>query len=363
MSSEGAYSRYTVPCPKGNSYGHTYGGNVGTTFGYGSGYGCVQSSAQDTSFSSATYLEPQYSSESSFYNQYYTGNEMKSKSTRKSIALKALNKNILIWAGFFTVSLFVYFVLSGGDFSFLMTYGAMSRMFGFGILNVKTFKSRRVTGVSAKTLQLYSLVFFFRLTSIVRHEGYLPYDRSGDWVYHLIEIMGLVFTASALWACRGPFKSTYEVESDKFGEFHVPRGYGAVYLAIPVLIVAIILHPSLNSDFFSDVAWTYAMYLESVALIPQLYMFQKQSNGIVELLTAHFVAALGFGRVMELIFWVYSYHELATTNGSTLPGYLALFSQLMQLLLMIDFFWYYFSAVKNATPLVLPSHNVGGNLV
>lgn len=359
MSSDGPYTRFTAPGSKGNPYGHTYGGSVDNAPGYGSG----QSPGYDTGYTSAPYSVPQYSAGGVVYSQSDTGEEKKSKTVRKSIALQALNKNVLLWAGFFTASLFVYFVLSGGDFSFLMTYGAMSRMFGFGILNVKTFKSQRATGVSAKTLQLYSLVFFFRLTSIIRHEGYLPYDRSGDWLYHLIEIMSLIFTASAFWACRGPFKSTYEADTDKFGEFHVPRGYGAVYLAIPVLIVAMMLHPSLNADFFSDVAWTYAMYLESVALIPQLYMFQKQANGIVELLTAHFVAALGFGRVMELIFWVHSYHELATTTGSKLPGYLALISQLMQLLLMVDFFWYYFSAVKNATPLVLPSHTVGGNMV
>jgi hypothetical protein len=281
---------------------------------------------------------------------------------KKSIALQALNKNVLIWAGFFSVSLFVYFMLSGGDFSFLMTYGAMSRMFGFGILNVKTFKSQRATGVSIKTLQLYCLVFFFRLTSIIRHEGYLPYDKSGDWLYHFIEIMALIFTSSALWACMGPYKSSYQADSDKFGEMGVPPGYGAIYLAVPALVIAIILHPGLNSDFFSDVAWTYAMYLESVSILPQLYMFQKQANGVVELLTAHFVAALGFGRVLEFIFWAYSYHELSTTAGSSLPGYLALFSQFVQLILMIDFFWYYFSAVKNATPLVLPSQ-FGGNLV
>lgn len=363
MSSEGAYSRYTAPGPKGNIYGHTYESSFNKLSRYGSTYNGVLSSTQDVSVSGTNYFEPQHMPGSSFYNQCNTKTSLKGKNVRKSIALQALNKNVLIWAGFFTASLFVYFLLSGGDFSFLMTYGAMSRMFGFGILNVKTYKSRRATGVSIKTLQLYSLVFFFRLTSIIRHEGYLPYDKSGDWLYHFIEIMGLVFTTSAFWACRVPFKSTYEVESDKFGEFHVPRGYGGLYLALPVLVVAIVFHPSLNSDFFSDVAWTYAMYLESVALIPQLYMFQKQTNGIVELLTAHFVAALGFGRVMELIFWIYSYHELATTNGSTLPGYLALFSQLVQLFLMIDFFWYYFSAVKNATPLVLPSHNVAGSLV
>jgi len=262
-----------------------------------------------------------------------------------------------MWSGFFSASLLVYYTLSGGDFSFLMTYGAMSRMFGFAILNVKTFKSQRATGISIKTLQLYCLVFFFRLTSIIRHEGYLPYDKSGDWLYHFIEIMALIFTASALWGCMGPFKQTYQQDMDKFGEMSgMPPGLGAVFLAVPVLVVAILIHPNLNSDFLSDVAWTYAMYLESVALVPQLYMFQKQASGVVELLTAHFVAALGFGRLLEFAFWVYSYHELATAAGSKLPGYLALFSQFMQLVLMLDFFWYYYMAVKNATPLVLPSH-------
>ena len=262
------------------------------------------------------------------------------------MALQALNKNVIMWAGFFTVTLFVYFVMSGRDFSFLMTYGAMSRMFGFGILNLKTFTSKRATGISVKTLQLYTLVFFFRLTSIIRHEGYLPYDKSGDWLYHLIEIMSLIFAASALWGCLVPFKSTYQGDMDKFGEMNVPPGYGAVYLAVPVMIVALIVHPNLNADFLSDCAWTYAMYLESLALVPQLYMFQKQTTGVVELLTAHFVAALGFGRVMEFMFWAYSYHELQTKNGSKMPGYLALFSQFVQLVLMLDFFWYYNLAMR-----------------
>jgi ER lumen protein retaining receptor len=261
-----------------------------------------------------------------------------------------------MWAGFFTASLFVYFMLSGGDFSFLMTYGAMARMFGFGILNVKTWKSKRATGVSAKTLQLYALVFFFRLTSIIRHEGYLPYDKSGDWLYHFIEIMSLVFTCAALYGCMKPFKSTYQADMDRFGEFNVPPGYGAVYLAGPVLLIALFIHPNLNADFLSDTAWTYAMYLESTALVPQLYMFQKQASGVVELLTAHFVAALGFGRLMEFCFWIYSYHELANSAGSRLPGYVALIAQFIQLVLMVDFFWYYYMAVKNATPLVLPQH-------
>jgi ER lumen protein retaining receptor len=289
--------------------------------------------------------------------QSHEKEEDKAKTGRKSLAVQALNQNVYMWAGFFSASLLVYFFVSGGDFSFLMTYGAMARMFGFGILNVKTWKSGRATGISAKSLQLYCLVFFFRLASILRHEGYLPYDKSGDWLYHIIEMLGLVFTASALYGCMFPFKSTYQADLDKFGELHVPPGFGAVYLAVPVLLIALFIHPSLNSDFLSDVSWTYAMYLESTALMPQLYMFQKQASGVVELLTAHFVAALGFGRLMEFCFWIYSYHELASHAGSKIPGYLALVSQVVQLILMVDFFWYYFHAVKNSAPLVLPQHS------
>jgi len=354
MASDGPYTRYTAPSSnQNNPYGQSYSSSGGGGSAYGSG--------PAPGYGGASYSAPQYNAAPTNTLYAQNGDADPSKSGKKSIALQSLNKNVIIWAGFFTVSLFVYFLLSGGDFSFLMTYGAMSRMFGFGILNVKTFKSQRATGVSIKTLQLYCIVFFCRLTSIIRHEGYLPYDKSGDWLYHFIEIMALIFSASALYGCMVPFKSTYQADCDKFGEMGVPPGYGAIYLAVPVFMVAMILHPNLNADFLSDVAWTYAMYLESLAMIPQLYMFQKQATGVVELLTAHFVAALGFGRLLEFVFWVYSYQELATSSGSKGPGYLALFSQFLQLVLMVDFFWYYITAVKNATPLVLPTH--GNNLV
>jgi hypothetical protein len=94
------------------------------------------------------------------------------------------------------------------------------------------------------------------------------------------------------------------------------------------------------------------MYLESIALVPQLYMFQRQNSGIVAFLTAYFVAALGFRSILD-----YSYHELVHKSGSDYAGYIALNSQFYQLVLMCHFFWYYYFSVKNATPLILPSHS------
>jgi len=349
----------------GASYGNSQGGGGGgyAAPSYGQSYGGASSGGASYGASGGQDSYGAYGGGAP--DNYSTGADKDEgkHGGKKSIAVQALNANVLMWAGFFSASLFVYFMMSGGDFSFLMTYGGMARTFGFGILNLKTFKSQRATGVSIKTLQLYVIVFFFRLTSIIRHEGYLPYDKSGDWLYHFVEGMSLVLASLALYACMVPFKHTYQAELDKFGELMVPPGTGAVYLAAPILLLAIIVHPNLNADFISDTAWTYAMYLESAALLPQLYMFQKQSSGVVELLTAHFVFALGFGRVMEFLFWIYSYHELADASGSKLPGYLALFSLAVQIIMMLDFFWYYYLAVKNATPLVLPSHGGGMGIV
>lgn len=285
------------------------------------------------------------------------------KGIKKSAVLQTLNQQVVLWAGFLAAGLLVYFTLSGRHFSFALTLGAMARAFGFALLNLKIFSSGRATGVSVKTLQLYAIVFVCRLVSILQHQGYLPYDKSGDWLYHWIEVAALAFTGSALWACAGPFKGTYQGALDRFGELGVPAGAGAVYLATPMLLLAAIFHPTINKQFVSDVAWTYAMYLESSALVPQLYMFQQQASGIVDLLTAHFVAALGFGRLLEFIFWLYSHKELAGTSGSTLPGYLAVSSQFAQLALMADFFYYYFLAVKNAAPLVLPTQGSAAGMV
>jgi len=49
---------------------------------------------------------------------------------------------ILAWSGFFTLSLFVYSLCSDGDFSFLLTYAACCRSFGFFLLNFRMFMSK-----------------------------------------------------------------------------------------------------------------------------------------------------------------------------------------------------------------------------
>eukprot|EP01038_Epipyxis_sp_PR26KG_P012497 gene12497-16765_t len=271
-------------------------------------------------------------------------------------------QNIAIWAGFLTISLLVYYFLSSGDFSFLLTYASFMRCFGFGILNYKMWTSKTGKGVSLKTQELYALTFFFRLLSILRHQGYLPFDKTGDWFYHTVETMSMVAVALAIFALFGPFISTYDEKHDKFGNLYIPPVLGVLYLAVPCIILAVIFHPALNREFFSDVCWTISMYLEACAMVPQIYMFQRQAadeGGTVEPLIGHTVFALGFARIFELIFWIGSFKELADTNGSRAPGYLVLISQIGHLVVMADFFYYYFMSISKGLPMELPTAHHG----
>ena len=117
------------------------------------------------------------------------------------------------------------------------------RCFGFGLLNFKMWTSKTAKGVSVKSLELYACVFFFRLLSIMRHQGYLPFDKTGDWFYHLVETLSLLSVALAIFGMFGPLKPSYDEKYDKFGNFQIPSEFGAGYLIGPCILLAVIFHP------------------------------------------------------------------------------------------------------------------------
>ncbi len=73
-----------------------------------------------------------------------------------------------------------------------------------------------------------------------------------------------------------PFSSSYSRQFDHFGDLIVPSEFGVVWIYVPTFVLACIIHPTLNNNFISDVSWTFSSYLESVAILPQLLMFQKR---------------------------------------------------------------------------------------
>lgn len=280
--------------------------------------------------------------------------------TRRAVSatIESQKSGLAMWMGFLGAAFCVYWLFSSGDFSFLLTFAAFMRCFGFGLLNYKMWGQKSARGVSVKTLQLYGCTFICRLVSIMRHQGYLPFDKSGDWFYHFVESMSLAAVVLATYGIMKPLVSTYDEKHDKFGNLYIPSEFGAAYLVVPCMLMAVLFHPSLNKEFLSDMCWTASMYLEAVAMLPQIYMFQKQASemgGSVEPLIGHTIFALGFSRIFELFFWLGSFKELSDHSGGRMPGYIVLISQLGHLIVMGDFFYYYFRSLSIGLPMQLPS--------
>ena len=93
------------------------------------------------------------------------------------------------------------------------------------------------------------------------------------------------------------------------------------------------------------------MYLETVALIPQLIVFRSK-GGVIESYTSHYVALQGLSRLFSLLFWYDTYSELnddsLTAGYSMFSGYVGYFvmaSQITQLIIMVDYYVIYFKSL------------------
>merc|ERR1712046_171129 len=112
-------------------------------------------------------------------------------------------------------------------------------------------------GISAKMLEVYLLMQAAKLFAVVPHEGYLPYDKSGDWFYQVVESVQFALIGYLLYEVKyGSCKNQYHREHDTFP---------LMYLIIPSAVLAIFFHSTLNKHLASDVMWAFALNLESVA--------------------------------------------------------------------------------------------------
>jgi len=253
--------------------------------------------------------------------------------------------------GYFAFTLCFVLVVrlfSDGDYSGIYTLGVATQCLGFYQLLTKVEKTRSVAGISAKTLHLYVMVFCFRLCSTLIRNGYLPIDRSGDFVFQAADMVSLAMAIRLLRSIRGTHRSTYQEEYDT-----MPY----VRMIPPCLLLAVFCHGNLNRSPVFDVIWTVSMNLDTIAMVPQLWMLAK-IGGEVEGMTSHFVAALAFSRACAFSFWFYGYNELAPKGKDASPnwaGYQLITAHAMQVLLSLDFLYYYLVARVKGKRMQLPT--------
>jgi len=81
--------------------------------------------------------------------------------------------------------------------------------------------------------------------------------------------------------------------------------------------------------------WAFSIWLESVAILPQLFMLQR--TGEAETITTHYIFALGVYRALYIPNWLYRY--FADGHVDQIPW----LAGIIQTVLYSDFFWIYYT--------------------
>merc|ERR1719456_325093 len=118
-----------------------------------------------------------------------------------------------------------------------------------------------------------------------------------------MDFMSLVTVVCVLYHVYYRYSSTYQSDQDAFE---------IGYLLSGCFVLAVLLHPHLNSRPLFDTLWTFSLYVDVFAIMPQLWMMAKLELGSgLPVLNAHFIAAIAAADGVSLFFWVYGFREFA----------------------------------------------------
>ena len=188
-----------------------------------------------------------------------------------------------------------------------------------------------------RTHELFLLVFVTR---------YLDLFTTFYSIYNsCMKILYICTTALVIYTIKikEPIASTYDKAQDSFLHWK--------FAVAPAFVVSLITHLIQNSFAINpmDLLWIFSIYLESIAILPQLIVLQRYRE--VENLTGNYVFFMGAYRFLYILNWIYrSYHEPYYQHH-----FVVYFCGVLQTLLYVDFFYYYVKSKAKGGKFTLPT--------
>lgn len=218
--------------------------------------------------------------------------------------------------------------------------GDMSHVFSIIILLLRLRVVKNAAGVSVRTHELFLVVFVTRYLDL--------FTRFYSIYNSCMKVMYILTTAAVINMIRftEPIRSTYDKAQDSFLHWR--------FAVLPCLIVAAITH-ALQQKFAGfnpiDMLWTFSIYLESIAILPQLIVLQRYRE--VENLTGNYIFFMGAYRALYILNWIYrAYHEPYYQHH-----FVVYFCGVLQTVLYADFFYYYVKSKAKGGKFTLPTNH------
>ena len=166
--------------------------------------------------------------------------------------------------------------------------GDLSHLLAIILLLLKIWKTRSCAGISGKSQILFLVVFVTRYLDLLT--SFISLYNTTMKLFFIASAAGTVYLMYIKFKVQGSklarfllyrtlFQATYDGNHDTFR---------IEFLLGPSVLLALVV----NHEFsVMEILWTFSIYLESVAILPQLFMVSK--TGEAESITSHYLFALG----------------------------------------------------------------------
>ncbi|EXF80926.1 ER lumen protein retaining receptor [Colletotrichum abscissum] len=205
--------------------------------------------------------------------------------------------------------------------------GDLSHLASIGILLHKMVQLNSCSGISFKSQALYFLVYITRYLDL--------FTTSSLWNL-VFKILFISSQGYIVYLMTTAYKPTNDPNQDTFRVQYLLGGAAALAIIFPY------------SYTFWEISWTFSIWLEAVAILPQLFMLQR--TGEAETITTHYLFALGIYRALYIPNWIYRYF----TEVNHKVDWIAITAGIIQTILYSDFFWIYYTKVMKGKKFKLP---------
>ncbi|QDZ19487.1 ER lumen protein-retaining receptor-like protein [Chloropicon primus] len=238
------------------------------------------------------------------------------------------------------LSIFFVFLLSRAIAELLFVVAECVHLGGIVLLLYSVKKRKSAAGISLRTQYLTCIFLFVRFyCSLVMEKD----------IHTLLDLVTTVLTVYVIVYIKNNLQSTYGKADDSLK---------VEYLLIPCAVLAFLVQPAGNHVYLHRVLWAFAVYVESISILPQLKMMQNMKV-ITELFAAHYVFALGCARGLSFLHWVFEFAlngtAVYTSMGKGLWPLLVILSEIVQTGIYADFCYYYVrSLLRGDSVIKLP---------
>lgn len=207
---------------------------------------------------------------------------------------------------------------------------------------------RFFAGISLKSQELYLIVYVARYLDLFT-TFYSIYNLAMKLVYILTTaIIVCILRKSELW------QTSYSPTHDSFQHWK--------YILFPCFAVAFVTYCALDPfEFnFMGMFWTFSIFLEAVAMVPQLVMFRSDrmlegnQHGESRDLILLPIFLFGIYRGLYIINWIYRAH----TEKGYRHHFVVYICGVIQVLLYSSFFKVYVIVIKSVCPQIFSAPTV-----